>query len=316
MAVATYQGDLTPLVRNLLGDTDVSGGDLFTDTEIHPSFVSAWDELMSLMAADQIPTAKRIWYHILPAYTTILYPSQAGITDLDSLVNLRERPAVTQIGLTACASGTGGAIQLTTATPHGFTTNQLTQVMDIGGVKGANGQWYVTVVDPSNLLLNGSIFPSDAAYVANSGAVEPENTDQFIQVHRREELSQRDPDSRLLDFAWREDNFQFIGATSDVQLEITYLSDGTAPGTTGSLVYDGIQNALAYRTAALLAYKHGRGQDDGQRLDTDARGPELDGHGGHYYTFLQRKIREIQKDRLQRPVEPPAHLVEIYYPTY
>lgn len=315
MSVATFAGDLTPLVRHLLGDTDVAGGDLFTDGEIHPSFISAWDELISMMAADQIPAAKRIWYHILPAYTTILYPSQAGINDLDSLVRLRERTAVTQIAITACISGTGGAIQITTASPHGFASNQLTQVMDLQGVRGANGQWYATVVDPSNLLLKGSMFPSDAAYVASTGAVEPANANQFLPVHRREDLPQRDPDTALIEFAWREDNLQFIGATVDAQLEITYLSDGTAPSLTGSLIYDGIQNALAYRTAALLAYKHGRGQDDGARLDRDARGDDLDGHGGHYYTFLQRKIREMQKDRLQRPVEPPAHLTEIYYPT-
>lgn len=314
MSVAAYT-DLTSLVRNLLGDTDVAGGDIFTDGEIYPSFISAWDELISMMAADQIPAAKRIWYHVLSAWTTILYPSQAGITDLDSLVSLRERAAVAQIGITACISGTGGAIQITTTSPHGFASDQLTQVMDMGGVRGANGQWYASVVDPLNLLLRGSIFPGDAAYVANSGFVEPANANRFVTVHRREQLPQRGPDTALLEFAWREDDLQFIGATVDVQLEITYLSDGTAPGLTGSLLYDGIQNALAYRTAALLAYKHGRGQDDGMRLDRDARGEELDGHGGHYYIFLQRKIREMHKDRLQRPLEPPAHLVDIYFPT-
>ncbi len=82
MAIETLETGLYPLVRQLLGDTDVAGGDLFTNSEIQPLFVSAWDELIGMMSQDQIPTAKRTAYHVVPAYTNVLFPSQMNILDL------------------------------------------------------------------------------------------------------------------------------------------------------------------------------------------------------------------------------------------
>lgn len=317
MAIETLETGLYPLVRQLLGDTDVAGGDLFTNSEIQPLFVSAWDELIGMMSQDQIPTAKRTAYHVVPAYTNVLFPSQMNILDLDSVDAIDERPAVPSvqiISIDLATDAAGVSIMVTTLGPHGVSAGQVVQVMDVADIPQANGQWYCDIVGPATLILRGSIFPAGGVYNAG-GSLQVANTQQFNPVRRREELSQRDPDTQLHEYSWSDDAFQFVGATLDVQLRIKYLSDGTAP-TSGSLIYDGIKTPLAYRTAALLAYKHGRGQDDGQRLDTDARGSALDGHDGHYYRFLQKKIREMQKDRLQRPVEPPAHLVEVYYPTH
>jgi hypothetical protein len=318
MAVETFENDLCPLVRQLLGDTDVSGGDLFTNAEILPLFISAWDELIGMMTQDQIPAAKRTAYHILLANTNVLFPSQAKIIDLDSVESLDERTAIPSVNISAIAAA-GASIQVTTSAPHLASAGIPLQVMDVSDIPTANGQWYPDIVDATNVVLRGSIFPVGLTYVSG-GSLQVANTDRFKEVHRREQLPQRNPDTQLLEYSWEDDAFQFVGATLDVQLRIRYLSDGKAPVTvaapTGSLVYDGIKTPLAYRTAALLAYKHGRGQDDGIRLDKDARGEALDGHDGHYYRFLQKKIRELQKDRLQRPVEPPAHLTEIYYPTY
>src|SRR6185312_3910688 len=110
-------------------------------------------------------------------------------------------------------------------------------------------------------------------------------SDTFTDLRQMEQLPDRDPDSKLLEYSWREDAYQFVGASQAIQLRITYFSSGDPP-TTGSLIYDDILNALAYRTAAMAAYKHGRGQNEAERLDIEARGPELDGGGGFYYLFL------------------------------
>ena len=301
-------------VRDLLGDTDIPGGDLFTNSEQGGALTTAWDDIVSMMAADQIPAMKRIWYHVVPANTTVLYPIQAGIEDLDSVVALDERPAGTSANISAMVAGTGNQIQVTTAAPHGLSGTPEVFISDLTYTDGlgANGRWFATVIDASNLLLRGSIFPATATYT--SGGTVTTSTERFRPVTRVEELSQvQVGNTNLGTFCWREDAFQLNGATADVQVRITYLSDGSAP-TTGSLIYDGIKNALAHRTAAILAYKHGRGQDDAARLDRDARGPELDGGGGYFFTFLQRKVRDLQKTPLYRPVRPPETLTDIYLP--
>jgi hypothetical protein len=44
-----------------------------------------------------------------------------------------------------------------TATNHGYKTGQKTTISGVGGITVANGTWTVTVVDPNNFTLNGSI---------------------------------------------------------------------------------------------------------------------------------------------------------------
>lgn len=376
MAASTYEL-LCDSVRNALGDTDVPGGDVFTNDEIRESFITAWDEMQGMMAADQIPAVKRIRYHKVPSYTLVLYPSQARITDLDTTILLEERAmgnsvnisgalqatfrqefnaqtsvvvthnlgtvnvtpiaydgngtvipwsgtagyvvtdlntvTVTFTGSTTGAIvvniGNGQQILVTTDGVHSLTGTPLIYISDVLGIDFINARWYADVISTTRLLLRGSIFSG----VYESGGTISTSAEQFKEVYRRETLSQRDPDSRLGEYSWREDAFQFVGATADIEVRIAYFSDGSAP-TTGSLVYDGIKNPLAVRTAAILAYKHSRGQNDGARLDREARGRDLDGHEGLYYLFLSQKVRELQEDALYRPVRSPDYWTEIYEP--
>ncbi len=44
-----------------------------------------------------------------------------------------------------------------TATNHGYKTGQKTTISGVGGITAANGTWTVTVIDPNNFTLNGSI---------------------------------------------------------------------------------------------------------------------------------------------------------------
>ena len=300
---------LCDLVRSLLGDTDVAGGDVFTNEAITEPYKAAWAEMMAMMTADQIPAAKRIWYETLASYTSRLVPTQAAITDLESVVALEERPAGTSVTISDVVDDGGGAIQITTSGAHALSSNQKVFVGDVSGVPEANGSWFVTVSAPTIIVLRGSSFREDSDY--DSGGTIVTSSDQFRDVHRVEDLPDRDPQAELGVYSWREDAFQFIGATADIQLRITFMFNNEAP-TTGSLVYSGIKNPLAHRAAAILAYAHNRGQQEAGRLDVEARGPRLDGCGGLYYLFLSQKVREMQKTLMQRPVRPPDHLADLY----
>jgi len=295
------------LIRQLLGDDDEAGGDIFTNEKIRPAFNSAWDELMLMQTNDQVPAAERIWFHTLPANTAVLYPEQASITDLGSLVRLEERPVGTSTAITGAVTDSG-AIKVT-ATAHGLTGTPEVFVEDVAGVP-ANGRFFADVVDANNLRLRGSIFSG----TYTSGGFVTTNTGRFTPVNLREDLNDRAADDLLREYQWREGAFQFVGATNAVQLRITYRADGTAP-VTGSLIYQGIKNSLAWRAASILASSNNRGAAEVQRLDVEARGPELDGHAGHYWVYLSNLVRQLQRVRFERPVRPPEHLESIYYPT-
>jgi len=313
--VANTFESLCDLTRSLLcdaDDTQPTGGDVFTNEALRPYFESAWREMMAMMSADQIPAAKRVWFETLAMYTGQLLPSQAAISSFESIVRLEERPAGTSVLISNVADDGNGAIKVT-ATAHGLTNYQQAFVGDVEGVPEANGRWFVTVIDPDNFVLRGSAFNDESEYV--SGGTVVTSSDSWTEVIRVEELPDRDPSTQLSVYAWREDAFQFVGASQDVQLRITYLFNNEPPQS-GSLVYSGILNPLATRTAALAAYGHNRGQGEADRLDIEARGRDRDGRDGLYYLFLSQKVRDMQKEPLQRPVDPPEHLADIYSPSY
>ena len=75
----------------------------------------------------------------------------------------------------------GGLIRITVTTTSGFITGQNVLVGEVKGVSGANGVWTVTVINESQLELQGSSFSGTYAgggYVINSPSV-PYNFDQI-----------------------------------------------------------------------------------------------------------------------------------------
>lgn len=70
-------------------------------------------------------------------------------------------PAATNI--TNCANNGSGLVRVTSA-GHGRTTGESVTVAGVTGTTEANGTWVVTVVDPNNIDLQGSVYAN--AYVA------------------------------------------------------------------------------------------------------------------------------------------------------
>jgi hypothetical protein len=56
-----------------------------------------------------------------------------------------------------------------TATNHGYKTGQKIAIAGVGGITAANGNWTVTVLDPKNFTLNGSI--GSGAYTSGGVAI-------------------------------------------------------------------------------------------------------------------------------------------------
>jgi hypothetical protein len=144
------------------------------------------------------------------------------------------------------------------------------------------------------------------ASIANLGELvrvkeRPDGTTQdFVDVTEVEQLPQRDQFAdRLVEFEWRGDSFHFVGATGDVELQITYYSSGTAPEA-GTVGIDNSLNFLACRTAAIAGPPKGM-WEVAEQLDVEARGKNKDGGGGHLHRLLLGMVRAQNRVPVQQP---------------
>lgn len=149
-----------------------------------------------------------------------------------------------------------------------------------------------------------SLTPADAS-ISNMGEVikveerSYGSGDLYTLVHPRITLPQRDAIWKLYDYEWSNDTFNFVGATDNIDLKITYYDSGAAP-TSGSVGIDGSKNFLAHRTAANAARPAGN-VELAKLLDIDARGPRQDGSGGFLHTLIGAMLTSEQKNQLQVP---------------
>jgi hypothetical protein len=79
--------------------------------------------------------------------------------------------AVTYRTVTNATNNGVGLVRLTIATTNGMITGQHVTVQDVGGVSGANGNWKITVMNTTQIDLQGSTFTGayiSGGYVINN----------------------------------------------------------------------------------------------------------------------------------------------------
>src|SRR5579885_1687207 len=75
--------DIFTQCRSLLGDDQVAGGQIFTDTILQPFVASAIRELFRAMRGTEDPFVLSDAYWVLPANTTVLDPATMGLANFD-----------------------------------------------------------------------------------------------------------------------------------------------------------------------------------------------------------------------------------------
>lgn len=268
----------------LLDDIDA---DVFTDTVLAEPFAAAYGRLMEEMLNYGLPRIRKEAFYNLAAYTMVLFPATAGISDFGELVDdgLEERDYLTTASITAAS----GSLPITvTATGHGRSTGDRIQIHGMVGETGGNGEWLVTV-SGNDLALNGAV--SEGTWT--SGGTVTYGTDRWRTIEETElsRLVLPTVDINLRYFEWRGDAFRFIGSNTARQLRITYLSSGTAP-TSGSVGVDGSLDFLATYTAA--AAGAGRDRQDATRLYALALGSRED-PGGLLHRLVNPMVKAQQR---------------------
>ena len=260
MSVCTV-GQIYTDVRGLLNDVAIPSGEIFTNQYFinNPNafgepYRSAFGRMMGGSKRVQ-----RIVYVVLPPQTTVLIPNTYGIVDFSDPELIEERPAATP-GITIQATDTSTPI-IVTANNHGLgpTGNVAPgQICNVIGTSAPWGNWYVTVIDANHFSLNGSM--SDGT--AGTGGFFFSQTQQPWSTVSPIDLAMEgldgQPSQVLGNYLFLNEQLMFRGASSAIQLRITYYASGTAPTNPNYVIaIDNLEDFLAVATASNAAQAKG-----------------------------------------------------------
>ena len=292
-----------PLVTDVLAGTAALLGDTaqeqFTSGVLLQPYSMAFREAYDLFQRWHLQVANRDGYMYVPANTTVVVPSAAGITDMGEPSELWERPSVSTLTITGVTNAT--PMVVTTSTAHGLADGSPVEIYGVVGPVGINQQWRITSTGSTTFSLNGSI--AGGAYSSGGTVIfgGEQSSNRFIKMNPvTENLPQIPPSDRLVYWKWEGDWLEFIGATNPVELKIEYSSSGAAPQS-GSVGIDNSYNFLVYRTASIIGPAYDQAQS-AANWKMEALGPsgQADGTGGALRAFAYPMLVEQQK----RPARP------------
>jgi len=245
-------------VRGIMGDTQVPGGEIYTDTLLQTHYQAAYSEMYRAAQSAQYPLVRRESYYNLPANTGYLNPATAFIYNLGQPESVEARINVTAWSVSSFSPTTPGLgfATLTTSIPTTLNSGNQAVLYGLAGVSDdANDQWTVTVTNPSTIVLNGCASIAVGTPVTTT-AVLSSSAEQFNALTPVERLSWEDvaPVDRPLFYAWEGNVFRFPPCSGIVQLRIVYSLSGNAPTIiTQPVGVDDCLGFLSYRTASLAA---------------------------------------------------------------
>jgi hypothetical protein len=255
-------------VRALLSDTQVVGGEVFTNNYLlgvtgsgTAGSGSLFGEPYRTMFSKITGGSKRVqpnWLITVPANTTVVIPATYGILDFSEPEMLEERAAGSEIAI--ASTDTSTPINVTCSSPHGRGPNGSQVEGAISGVVGSYapwGNWFATVTGATTFSLNGS--GSDGV-AGTGGAFWPSSQVPFTEVYPTDLVGALDgaPGACLGTYLWSNNRLQFRGATQAVQLRITYYASGSAPTNPSYVIpIDNCRDFLACATASAAARAKG-----------------------------------------------------------
>lgn len=254
MALTTVQNILDDVRSNLNDNLLVPTGELFPNSVLLPLFGEPYRSMFARLMGPSKQVQKDI-YLILPIETSVLIPSTMGVTDFNAPVMIEERPPADSIAITSTDTST--PINVTTTNPHNLGPNGTIAQGAIGGVLNTFapwGNWFVTVTGTSTFSLNGS---GSDGIAGSGGSFYPENQQTWTEVYPLDLPAaglDGQPGQVLGNYIWQNSQLLFRGATTPIQLRITYRASGAPPTNPNyTIPIDNCRDFLAAATTANAA---------------------------------------------------------------
>ena len=297
-------------VRGLLSDTQVAGGEIFTNSYLQIHFAEPYRTMFGRLQGSS-KRVQRVFSVVLPALNSVLIPANYQILDMSEPVMVEERPAPNSIAITS--TGTATPIQVT-ASGHGLSNGTEGAVSGVANTYAPWGNWFITVVDANNFTLNGSMTDGVAG---TGGFFYPETNQEWSEVSPIDLTAgglDGIPTTTLGDYLWIDEEFQFRGCTVPTELRITYNASGTAPSNpTTSIAIDNARDFLDYATAANAA-RSKSWWDQYERLHMRAYGNQDNPDDGLLEIFWRAQVLGAQRGPQRR--QQPFRAKRSRYGTY
>lgn len=285
-----------------LNDTQVPGGETFTNTVLQPYLGEAYRRAYRAMAG----TSKRVQrfvYVNLPATTTVLIPASYGMNDFAEPEIIEERPAIATAAITSTDTST--PIKVTFTAPHGLgpaATQGYGIVSGVSGTMSPWGQWGYTVIDASTISLNGSVSDGNAGTGGTFTAPSQQRFTEVIPADLAGQCIDGQQQQTLGCYLWENEEIIFRGAVNAVQLRITYWASGSPPTNPNQLLgIDDIEDFLACATAYAAA--EAKGWPIAANFKARAFGPSSDDPeaiGGLLLEWLNLQVKTQQRGPQRR----------------
>jgi hypothetical protein len=258
------RSNVTQAVLSALGDTQVSGGGLYTAAFQAPNLDRAYGEMFTRLKVMSAQRVQREGFYVLPAYTGTFVPSLAGLTNFGGPVEIRERGSATTYAVSAAtpSSPSAGLLTLTVAAiPATIATGQIVDVYGLLGISDdVNDSWAITVNSTTSVSLNGCA----ASGTWTSGGqlvISTEQWSEVLDVRANTDNFPTSPNSALGLYCWQKGNVRFPICSTAREIRLIYNLSSSLPVATqtanDTMGVDDCLNFLAARTAQYCAESKG-----------------------------------------------------------
>jgi hypothetical protein len=301
-------------IRDLLGDTEVAGGQEFTDARNFYAIKSAWTAMIQAMVRKDISLVQTVAYVNIPAYTSSFIPTSVGIYDMGAPTELRQRSvggSRTVLSVALASSGGLNHLDCTLDSPHGLSDGANVVVFKAAGMDifnvNMNGAWTITVPSPSVARLMGceiiGNYTNNSATLSWSMEEFNPNPIPFVDI-----IHPRQPMSTIQYCCWRDGKFYISPANNPRQLQIQYLIFSEIPDTfNNTLPVDGCLEFLSHYAAAQRIASVAEGTSAAAGLYKKACGSEtgefsdMSTAGGFLGNLLVPGVKQNQLERVIMP---------------
>jgi hypothetical protein len=313
-----------------LGDTEVAGGGMWTDSALLGAsglssttsmavapVAAAYSTLIQALKLTAHRLLRRESYFVIPAYTTVIRPEYIAL-NLGSPLELRARPIsyyATDIDSLETHAPSGlnpPAVDIIFSSPRSFTANSLVQLAQFRGVSDSiNDEWCISIPTASSIRLNGcTVDPTPyspaTGIVMTSTTPWPANPIPLVSKLVPELSSPSTATSELLEWSFQSNQIIINPLSTALQGKILYELSPTCPtNINASTGVDGSLDFLACYAAAIATGIKGMSPVS-QRLFAQATGYPT-GEIGHCNAgLLGQLIRpEVKAQQVGGRVQSP-----------
>lgn len=291
-----------------LGDTQVSGGETYTNTLLIPWVQEAYEDMQRAVRNLQLIRARREGFLLIPAQTSQIDPT-IQLPDFMNLLSLDDRLLGDNHLITAVTlnSPTTGWITVTTSTSHGRAVGDQIEITGISGVRGVNCSMTINGVPAANQFTAQCYGAGTPAYSANWSMM-LYGTESFWPVIQYGQILNQQTTGlvdRVMNVALLDKTIRYSPVQSAREWRVLYESDDGIPSATSDTM--GLEDSLGFMST-WTAYKAARAKGAlapmAQELKDQALGinGSLDSvRGGLLRALLMSIVRTSQRRIHARP---------------